>query len=55
MPGLASLTTALKADEEAPTGSLSTSSLSMSAWKVGSFSTKSPAASTETVVEDADT
>ena len=50
-PGVASPTSALIDDDPLPVGSLSINSLSTSEWKVGSFSTRSPDASTVTVSE----
>ena len=51
MPGVARPTSELIDDDPLPKGTLSNNSLSMSEWKVGSFSTISPVSSTVTVSE----
>src|SRR5208283_5504241 len=51
IPGVERVTSELSDDDALSKGSLSNNSLSMSEWKVGSFSTRSPAASTVTVSE----
>jgi len=50
-PGVVWVTNALMPEEALSKGSLSNKSLSMSEWKVESFSTRSPLSSTVTVVE----
>ena len=50
IPGVESVTSELRDDDALSKGSLSNNSLSTSEWKVGSFSTRSPADSTVTVV-----
>src|ERR1700689_507536 len=52
IPGVESVTRELTEDEALSKGSLSNKFLSTSVWKVGSFSTKSPPASTVTLSEE---